>query len=559
MGRYSLSNRWRQSEDEKLASCAGLVATSFADSAWNPGWEKSEKWTQIKDAWNVDIVTLLRDETNATSSSLRYQMVDPYDASPSLNQWTPLPAGGWRVARRVLIHGLEGSDNQPIVGVEVSRIVDESGIGTLWWSLWGITNLLACSLIASLAFAFRKLKSSRQLAIKPWVAATIQVTDSSTARLPELSVSQDEFDAELQMQLSMLRESVNNWLSELQSSLQRNEFVLGNMQEGVLAVDGEGRVLLINATLIRMLDIKVENYLYRSLVEVIRTPRIVSIVERVLTSSTSQEDSFEHGPDNLSLRLLVRPVQLGSGQVGALMTVRDETLLKRIESVRRDFVTNASHELKTPLAAIRAYAETLQMGATEDPEATQSFLAGILTQTDRINGLIAGMLQLARVQSGNATLKRVQMDLRTQVESCLGSAEVMARSKQIQLESFLPTEPFMMQSDPEAVQTIVSNLLSNAVRYTPSGGHVTVRLDQHASGARIAVRDTGVGMEKEELSRIFERFYRVERSRTIDAGGNGLGLSIVKHLVQALGGTITVTSEPHKGSCFEVHLPFSPP
>ncbi len=555
MGRYTLHGQWKRAEDEKLASSAGLVASICADTDWEQPWEEDKRWGLLESQWSVDVVPIWLD----IADGRRGQVVDRSDNALEANQWTQLHSGSWRVARSVLVDRSGKNDAQAIVGVQVTRVVSDSSLSTLWWTLWGITNLLALCLIGWAVYAFRKLKAVRQVAIKPWVAAANQVTDSSTARLPVPSGEPNEYDADLQMQMSMLRDAVNGWLSELQSSLQRNEFVLGNMQEGVLAVDSSGRVLLVNATLIRMLDITVENYLYRSLVEVIRTPRIIAIVERVLKSSTSQEDSFEHGPANLSLRLMVRPVQLGDGQVGALMTVRDETLLKRVESVRRDFVTNASHELKTPLAAIRAYAETLQMGATEDPEATQSFLAGILTQTDRINGLITGMLQLARVQSGNVTLKRVQIDMRLQVESCLDSADVMARSKQIQLQSFLPSEPLLMQSDPEAVQTIVSNLLSNAVRYTPSGGSVTLHLERHATGAWIAVRDTGVGIEKEELSRIFERFYRVERSRTLDAGGTGLGLSIVKHLVQALGGTIMVKSEPQKGSSFEVHLPFSPP
>jgi two-component system phosphate regulon sensor histidine kinase PhoR len=240
------------------------------------------------------------------------------------------------------------------------------------------------------------------------------------------------------------------------------------------------------------------------------------------------------------------------------MTVRDETLLKRIESVRRDFVTNASHELKTPLAAIRAYAETLQMGAIDDAEATQNFLSGILSQADRINGLIVGMLQLARVQAGGAILKRVRFEVQAEIESCLDAAEVMARAKQVTLTTELPEAPLFMYSDPEAVQTVVSNLLSNAVRYTPAGGKVSLRLTAAGTGLIIRVQDTGVGIEKEELSRIFERFYRVERARTSETGGTGLGLSIVKHILQALGGTVTVTSELNVGSSFEVYLPVQP-
>ena len=438
--------------------------------------------------------------------------------------------------------------------MQVTRVTDFSPVSRIWWTLWLATCGLGCCVVGFTAYTLRQHSKRKRDALQPWVNATREITNSEVARLPE-SLPGDE---DLAVQLAIMRESVNRWLSELQSIVQRNELVLGNMQEGVLAVDDKSRVLLANAAVVRLIGISMETYLYRSLVEVIRTPRVVAIIERVLESSTPQEESFEHGNQQLSLRVLVRPIQLGNDRVGALMTVRDETLLRRIESVRRDFVTNASHELKTPLAAIRAYAETLQMGAIEDAEATQTFLGGILSQADRINGLINGMLQLARVQVGGAMLKRVRFEVRSEIESSIDAAEVMAKAKQVTLTTEFPATPLFMHSDPEAVQTVVSNLLSNAVRYTPTGGNVNLRLTTVGTGLTIRVQDTGIGIEKEELARIFERFYRVESARTAETGGTGLGLSIVKHILHALGGTVTVTSEPNIGSCFEVYLPIEP-
>lgn len=533
-GAALLEDLWRESENRNMVSSSSLIASIC--------YEDITRLEELKTRWNVEIVPIPAGGAQLLSTR--------DDTSFSGNSWVRLQNGKFRIARSVAFP----QSDKPYIGVGVTREVDFLTESLLWWSLWLATFLLGSCVVAYTVHILRQHTKLKRESLKAWADATRQITHCEVAQLPA-NISADE---DLSVQLSIIRESVNGWLSELQSNVQRNELVLGNMQEGVLAIDDKSRVLLANAALIQLLGISAADYLYRSLVEVIRTPRVVAIIERVLASSLPQEESFEHGSQPLSLRVLVRPVQLGNNRVGALMTVRDETLLKRIESVRRDFVTNASHELKTPLAAIRAYAETLQMGAIDDPEATQTFLGGILSQADRINGLISGMLQLARVQAGGAILKRVSFEVQAEIVSCIDAAEVMAKAKQITLTTQLPEVPLVMHSDPEAVQTVVSNLLSNAIRYTPSGGTVHLQLASSESGVTIRVQDSGIGIDKEELARIFERFYRVERARTTETGGTGLGLSIVKHIVQTLGGTVNVTSEPGVGSCFEVCLPFQP-
>ena len=551
LGASRLDALLRAAENRSMDCCSALMASICSDGQWQYPLESDPRWDDLEERWDVDIIPIYANSLQGPSPPLSRREDETIDA----NVWTLESAGAWRISRLVAIPPRAfPQQTQPIIGVQVTRVTDFSPVSRIWWTLWLATCGLGCCVVGFTAYTLRQHSKRKRDALQPWVNAAREITNSEVARLPE-SLPGDE---DLAVQLAIMRESVNRWLSELQNIVQRNELVLGNMQEGVLAVDDKSRVLLANAAVVRLIGISMETYLYRSLVEVIRTPRVVAIIERVLESSTPQEESFEHGNQQLSLRVLVRPIQLGNDRVGALMTVRDETLLRRIESVRRDFVTNASHELKTPLAAIRAYAETLQMGAIEDAEATQTFLCGILSQADRINGLINGMLQLARVQVGGAMLKRVRFEVRSEIESSIDAAEVMAKSKQVTLTTEFPATPLFMHSDPEAVQTVVSNLLSNAVRYTPTGGNVNLRLTTVGTGLTIRVQDTGIGIEKEELARIFERFYRVESARTAETGGTGLGLSIVKHILHALGGTVTVTSEPNIGSCFEVYLPIEP-
>ncbi len=542
-GASALKVLWRNSENQNMVGYSAVVAFICDNQNWQDPWDSDPRWAELEARWNVDIVPIPASDANEVSP----QLSSRDDASFESNVWTGLRSGKFRISRSVAFT----NNDKRNIGVRVTREVDFFTVSRIWWTLWLTTFLLGCCVVTFTARILRQHIRLKHYSLKAWVDSTRQITNCEVAQIPA-GLSTDEG---LAVQLSVIRESVNGWLRELQSNVQRNELVMRNLQEGVFAVDEKSRVLLANAAAIRLLSISTEGYLYRSLVEVIRTPRVVAIIERVLSSSAPQEESFEDGGQQLFLRVFVRPVQLGSNRVGALMTVRDETLLKRIESVRRDFVTNASHELKTPLAAIRAYAETLQMGAIEDAEATQVFLTGILSQADRINGLINGMLQLARVQAGVAILKRTHFDIQTEIESCIDAAEVMAKAKQITLTTRFPEVPLFMDSDPEAVQTVVSNLLSNAIRYTPPSGSVSLQVTVVGAGLVIRVQDTGIGIEKEELARIFERFYRVERARTTDTGGTGLGLSIVKHIVQALEGSVTVTSDLGVGSCFEVYLP----
>ena len=223
------------------------------------------------------------------------------------------------------------------------------------------------------------------------------------------------------------------------------------------------------------------------------------------------------------------------------------------ESQQR-FVADASHELKTPLAAIRAYAESLQLGALNDKELAEKFIANIISQADRINGLVQGMLQLSRVEVGVA-LKFQQFDVMDALKPCFAAASVVAQSKGVLLQVDASQEAMVIRCDRDGFQTIASNLLSNAVRYTDAGGVVSVNCELHDQVFRLSVRDTGIGIKPEDLDRVFERFYRAEKDRSSDTGGTGLGLSIVKHLVQALGGTVHATSQPGSGSSFVVELP----
>ncbi len=541
-------NAWfKTSQDTLLVREAALIAAIVKSTEWSEPCESDPRWEAMESRWQVEAIPIYQSESSASAA---VQFVAADDTSSQTNEWSRLKSGQWRLSRVVAIDNTQITA-VPLIGLRITRVATANPILRLWWGLAIGLLVAGCTASSYLAWSYARDSRLRQSAFVPWVQAVQQTTNSLDAALPMIQ-HQDE---ELERQFSLVCERVNAWLNDLQNKIQRSELVLSNLQEGVLAVDDKSRVLLANAALDRLLGVASENYLYRTMVEVFRVPRLVALVERVLASHTAQEESFEHGSQQLSLRLLARPIPLGNNRFGALVTVRDETPLRRVEQVRRDFVTNASHELKTPLAAIRAYAETLQMGAHEDAEACQQFLGGILTQADRVNALINGMLQLARVQSNSVTLKRIRFDVCSAIVPCVDATEAVATAKNIEITKSIPTEPLFIVGDPESVQTILSNLISNAVRYTPEGGRVSLEIAARGNQLVIQVTDTGIGIGKEDLSRVFERFYRVERARSQETGGTGLGLSIVKHLTQALGGEVFVTSELNVGSCFEVRLP----
>ena len=233
------------------------------------------------------------------------------------------------------------------------------------------------------------------------------------------------------------------------------------------------------------------------------------------------------------------------------------TDLRRLERMRQDFVANASHELKTPLASIKAYTETLLDWALHDETVNVRFLNRIDEQADRLNQLIMDLLSLARLESGQNVFDHGPLVLAPVIASCIDSHRDRAEAKHQSLELDLGPldQETLILADEEAIRQILDNLIDNAIKYTPEQGSVCVCCRSHEGNVSIEVSDTGIGIPRDDLPRVFERFYRVDKARSRELGGTGLGLSIVKHLVQSIGGQITVDSRIGAGSKFTIVLP----
>jgi two-component system, OmpR family, phosphate regulon sensor histidine kinase PhoR len=244
----------------------------------------------------------------------------------------------------------------------------------------------------------------------------------------------------------------------------------------------------------------------------------------------------------------------GAPSPGVVLVLHDVTELRRLESLRREFVQNVSHELKTPLSSIAAYADTLLEGALDDPDCNRQFVQRIAEQADRLHLLILDLLALARMEADQHAFDVEPTDVSRIVTASLDAHAGVAQAKRIALESFGTDEPVFGFADDEGLRTIMDNLLDNAVNYTPDGGRIAVRWQRQGERVQIVVEDTGVGIAREHQARIFQRFYRIDKARSRELGGTGLGLAIVKHLCQVFGGSISVHSTLGQGSTFTVEL-----
>lgn len=366
-------------------------------------------------------------------------------------------------------------------------------------------------------------------------------------------VAHDDELGALALSLNEISEELGSQLVELREASQRQATVLGGMIEGVIAVDSRQRVLFANTAagkLFGFIPPKVEG---RPLLEVIRHHSMHETVAAGL--ATGRPQRLELVWEGLTLAVHATPLP-GKPCPGLVVVLHDTTELRRLESLRQDFVANVSHELKTPLSSIKAYTETLLDGALEDPEHNTKFLSRIEEQADRLNYLIQDLLALARIESAQQPFEIGRVAIAEVATACLQDYQPQAEAKQIELSCDAESDRQLgVRADAEGLRVILNNLVDNAIKYTPAGGQVTISWRAAEEGrVRIDVADTGIGIPADSLSRVFERFFRVDKARSRELGGTGLGLAIVKHLAQAFDGAVSVASEPSIGTTVSVEL-----
>jgi two-component system phosphate regulon sensor histidine kinase PhoR len=432
-----------------------------------------------------------------------------------------------------------------VVETHVTPAIAGYGRRTLWLASAGV---LAVALLFVIALTRRVSAAVGEL-----TQAARRMTEGDLTVRTRLSGDDDL--AELGEVLDRLAVGLGASLGALRAERDLQKRILEAMHEGVVVVDRDGRIVLVNPALRAMLLLGADA-VGKLLIETVRHAQLDTMLDEARDAPDDHPVEIEL-PGLKPRRVLVQAAPLSGEEEGLLFVFVDVTELRRLESLRRDFVANASHELRTPIAAVRSATETLRSGALEDPVAAIRFLDIIERNAQRLQSLVEDMLELSKLESNEFKLKRERVELGRVVPIVLALFRERADKKGVRLAAELAAALPAVEGDARALEHVLSNLVDNAVKYCPSGSRILVRASREEGRVRLVVTDTGPGIAPEHLQRVFERFYRVDAGRSRELGGTGLGLSIVKHMVEAMRGKVAVESAVGRGSTFTVSLPSS--
>ncbi|NLY74355.1 MAG: PAS domain-containing protein [Firmicutes bacterium] len=354
--------------------------------------------------------------------------------------------------------------------------------------------------------------------------------------------------------LEKLERSHTSHLSTLHGRMEEIQAILSSMAEGVVATDITGRISLINPTAAEFFNLSYGEGVGEFPYKVFPDSELGDVFHQVYVKGFPVEKEIKWSNPERVLNLHLAPIRDEVDEIrGVVAVIGDVTKLRRLETMRQDFVANVSHELKTPLTSIKGFVETLLDSDLNDKETLRKFMTIISQEADRLNNLIHDLLDMSKLESGQTELRRKHLDLEALIDSIILSVANRIEAKQLKLKKDLQAKTIL--GDEDLAREVFINLVDNAIKYTPAGGEIIVGSARGEGETIVYVRDTGIGIPAENLPRIFERFYRVDKGRSREMGGTGLGLSIVKHIMERHGGKVSVWSEPGQGSEFKLIFP----
>ena len=367
-------------------------------------------------------------------------------------------------------------------------------------------------------------------------------------------------------ELGILAQNFNNMstklqdtICELQESNTKMKAILTSMINGVIALDNSKRVTFINSNAEDIFGIKEEKIKGKYVLEAFRNNPLDDLIENLIYKNVMVKEELEvFNPEHRILNIYSNPIRLTDNPnrtIGVLIIIEDITEIRKLERMRKDFVANVSHELKTPLTSIKGFIETLKDGAVEDKKVRDKFLDIVDIEAGRLTSLIQDLLLLSEIENRNTVIDKEAIEVNESIEEVTEFLGELAKAKGITIDSKINNNLPNIYGKKGWFKQMLINLIDNAIKYTPKGGKVTLTGYTNRNNLIIKVKDSGMGIEEKHLKRLFERFYRVDKARSRQVGGTGLGLAIVKHIVLSFKGDISVKSELNKGTEFVINLP----
>ena len=419
-----------------------------------------------------------------------------------------------------------------------------------------ILNVAVLSIISAAIFAMLMSIFVSKRITRPIDALTEianEIADGDFGR--KIYISANDQIGELAQSFNKMSHTLNLSMNELKQRNSELEAILNSMINGIIAVDQNKNIILINKFCFEILDLP-QNYVVEneSMYKIIRNEEIAQMVEISMNEGVPQMKELRYVHSEKTLRIFVNPIFTITREIiGSIVVIQDVTQIRKLEQMRSDFVSNVSHELKTPLTSIRGFVDTLKNGAVHQPDTAMRFLDIIDIESDRLYRLINDILLLSEIETMDREPEQTQVELTSVTEEVIDFLELKAHEKGLKL-STIYKEALFIKANRDRIKQMLINLIDNGIKYTEKG---EVKVDIHTQGSWVVIRvtDTGIGFSEDHKERLFERFYRVDKGRSRNQGGTGLGLSIVKHIVLLYKGKIAVESTPGKGTTFEILLP----
>jgi two-component system, OmpR family, phosphate regulon sensor histidine kinase PhoR len=392
--------------------------------------------------------------------------------------------------------------------------------------------------------------------IKEIKDAAVDITQGKLDR--SINIVRNDEIGELAKAIDFMADSLKDKIYSIKDKNTKMEAILSSVVNGIIAVDSNKRILFINPMAQQMLNINEGDVEGKHLLQVIRNNKIDNMLRDILENKGFEENEITvNYPFEKVFRLNSNAIRYPESHeiIGIIIIIQDITEIKRLEKIRSDFVANVSHELKTPLTSIKGFVETLKAGAIEDHDTAIRFLSIIEDEADRLNRLISDILSLSLLENKKNKAIYEVINTADKIKEIVSLLQSQAASKNIDLNARVEADINKLMGDPDHFKQMLINIVDNAVKYTPEGGAIEVKAYNSGNDVIISVKDNGIGIPKEHISRLFERFYRVDPSRSRNVGGTGLGLAIVKHIIMQFDGKIEVHSQIDKGTEFILSIP----